>query len=95
MAGIAYHNIITTGHSTAPPTRVVTEQDFVFISGRPVVLDGDKIVPHAYHDDPPHDGSVIASNEYVRINGIKVGQVGDPISCGDTISEGSEFVFME
>lgn len=95
MAGLAYHNIITTGHETAPPTNVIATQDLVFISNKPAVLDGDPIIPHAYHDDPPHNGVVIASNDYVTIMGTKIGQIGDRISCGDTISQGSEFVFME
>ena len=48
------------------------------------IVDGDKIVPHAYHD-----GYVIASGDVVYIMGKAVAQIGDPISCGDTVSEGS------
>lgn len=89
MAGIAYENSLTTGHSTAPPTNLISSQDLVTVDGKKVIVDGDKIIPHAYHDDPPHNGHVIASGDVVYIMGKAVAQIGDPISCGDTVSEGS------
>lgn len=95
MAGVSFNMALTTGHSTAPPTNVVSTQSLVFISGKPALVEGDQIIPHAYYDDPPHNGGLVAQTDYVFIEGIKAGQIGDRVSCGDTVSEGSEFVFME
>lgn len=94
MAGIAFENSITTGHSTAPPTSLVGSQDLVTLEGRRVLVEGDRIVPHSYEDDPPHTGVVICSNTVVYIMGKKVAQIGDRITCGDTVSEGSSIGLM-
>lgn len=94
MAGIAFDKSVTTGHSSAPPTRINSTQDIVYVEGKPALVEGDSIIPHAYHDDPPHNGVVIATNEVVHIGGKRVVQIGDSITCGDTVSEGSSIVVV-
>lgn len=94
MAGIALDRALTTGHSSAPPTVVLATQDHVIIEGRRAVVEGDRIIEHNYHDKPPHGGTVICHNNNIFIMGKKVAQVGDKITCGDTISEGSSISVM-
>lgn len=94
MAGLAFDGSITTGHSSAPPTRLISTQDIVYVEGKAVLVEGDEIVKHSYTDDPPHGGVVISSNAVVHIGGKRVAQIGDRISCGDTISEGSSIVVV-
>lgn len=95
MAGIAIEQAWTTGHETAPPTRLKVSQNLVFVEGRRVHVHGDEIIPHAYEDHHPHEGYAIASDDVeIYINGIKVVRIGDRISCGDTISEGSSITIV-
>lgn len=92
---MSYDGCRTAGHGTAKPTTLIAEkQDLVYIDGKRVLVNGDKIVPHNYEDDPPHDGEVIAETPLVFINGVPVGQIGDWISCGDMITEASDYVFI-
>lgn len=95
MAGISYDGCRTSGHGSAEPTKILsTKQNFVFINGKSVLINGDEIIPHNYEDDPPHDGSVIAETTLMYISGVPVSKIGDMITCGDMVSEASDFVFI-
>lgn len=92
---MAYDGCRTAGHGTAEPTKLISsKQDLVYINGKKVLVNGDKIVPHNYKDDPPHNGSIVAETSLVFINGVPVAKIGDWISCGDMVSEASDFVFI-
>lgn len=93
MAGIATHMAKTSGHDDYPPTNVIASSTTVFVNGKTVVLEGDKIIPHTNPSPETHDGVVIASTSKVFIQGKKVAMIGDKISCGDTIAQSSSNVF--
>lgn len=95
MAGMSYDGCRTAGHGSAEPTSLVsTKQSLVHINGKPALVSGDEIIPHNYEDDPPHRGSINAETTLVFINGVPVAKIGDWISCGDMVSEASDFVFI-
>ena len=45
-------------------------------------------------DHPPHSGVIAAGSSTVFINGIPAGRIGDPVSCGGNVAEGSGDVFI-
>ncbi|MGL4521474.1 MAG: PAAR domain-containing protein [Bacilli bacterium] len=92
MAAIATHMCKTAGHADFPPSQVIASSKSVFINGKSVVLEGDKMLPHTNTKPETHDGVVIASTSKLFIEGKKVAMIGDSISCGDTIAQGSSNV---
>lgn len=92
MPAIATHMAKTSGHDDYPPTNVIASSSTVFINGKSVVLEGDKIIPHTNPSPETHNGVVIASTAKIFIEGKKVAMIGDSISCGDTIAQGSSNV---
>lgn len=49
--------------------------------------------PHACPNSPPHVATTISGTSVVIINDLQCTRIGDPISCGSTIVEGSDNVF--
>lgn len=92
---MSYDGCRTAGHGSAKPTTLVSsKQNLVYVNGKKALVHGDKIVPHSYEDNPPHDGEIVAETPLIFINGVAVAQIGDWISCGDMVSEASDFVFI-
>lgn len=88
MFAASYNGCLTTGHETAPPTTITATQSVVFINGVAALVEGDKIVPHA-----GHEGSVIGTSN-VFINGKRMIHIGDSVTCGDHVAQGSPTVFI-
>lgn len=69
----------------------------VFANGKNVGQLGNQITPHAPWGPPhpPHDAATVTSaSNTVFANGIKVAKVGSSNSCGHSIVEGSDNVFV-
>lgn len=77
----------TEGHGDAPPTTAEEASDDVFVNGKPVVRQGDPIVPHTH-------AGVYMGEGTVYVNGRPAQVVGSETSCGDKAAEGSEDVFI-
>ena len=88
---------ISTGHPHCYPARANIEaSDFVSIDGRGVHCVGDAWGVHgACPIHSPHGGVAAAGSSFVTIDGKAVCRIGDPISCGDTMATGSDFVFID
>lgn len=95
MSGIAKDGAKTSGHEQFPPTTVTASSTKVFVEGSKVCLDGDSIVPHTRQVKPfdTHTGNVNATTSKIFVEGKPVARMGDPVSCGDTIAQGSSRVF--
>ena len=96
MAGLSYDKALTAGHSAYPPTQVNATQGKVFVGGIAVLVDGDQITPHTKTVKPydTHGGSVQPRTSKVFVTGKKAVQMAVPISCGDTVAESSNKVFI-
>jgi len=81
-------------HDGAPPTPCTAASPDVSIDGLPAVRKDDPFAPHARPDESDHTRSVAAGSRSVFINGKPAGRIGDPISCGGQITEGSGTVFI-
>lgn len=97
MAGLSYNKARTTGHSNFPPTIINASQSKVFVDGIAVLVQGDKITPHTRTSEPhdTHDGEAIASTSKVFVVGKPAIQMGDRISCGDTVAQSSSKTFIQ
>lgn len=96
MSGLSFDGAITTGHGQFPPTTIIATQSKVFVDGKAVCREDDPIVPHTRTTMPydTHSGVIVPKTTKVYIMGKKAAQIGDAISCGDTIAEASGKTFL-
>lgn len=96
MAALSYNGCMTTGHQAWPPTDIHASQGKVFTGGIAVLVAGDQITPHTEIKKPyeTHGGSTNPRTSKVFVTGKKAVQMADPISCGDTVAQGSNKVFI-
>lgn len=97
MSGLSFNNAATSGHATYPPSKVNSTQSKVFVEGKPVLIDGDPMIPHTNTVEPydTHPGKAQATTSKVYVTGKKAVQMADPVSCGDTIAQASPKVFIK
>ncbi|SAI37221.1 Uncharacterized conserved protein [Bordetella ansorpii] len=81
-------------HDGAPPTPCIGASPDVSIDGKPAVREGDPFASHARPNEADHARALATGSSSVFINGKAAGRIGDPISCGGQIAEGSETVFI-
>lgn len=96
MPGLSFNQCLTAGHQAWPPTRVISSQSKVFVGGIAVVREDDMILEHTETKKPyeTHGGKVISRTNKVFVQGKKAASIADPISCGDTIAQGSPKTFI-
>lgn len=67
----------------------------VYANGKLIVVLQNKIAPHSLGPCPVIDtGVLVAASSSVKIGGKGVGRIGDTYTNNDTISEGSQNVFV-
>ena len=86
----------STGHGCWSARPNDTASPDVFCNGIAVHRLTDHWVTHCCNvfPFPCHDGVESGGSLSVFVNGLAAARVGDPISCGDTIAEGSPDVFV-
>ncbi|MBQ7168440.1 MAG: PAAR domain-containing protein [Synergistaceae bacterium] len=86
-----------TGHDCWPSRESTTGSYSVYVNGIPVHREGDSWEVHCCtHPDCPHGchGGVLASgSSTVYADGHQIGRIGDPVSCGSSVAEGSANVY--
>ena len=88
---------MSKGHDGYPPTpSVVTPVSTVFINGIKAVTVDAEFETHTKGRDvhPQSSRKVTGGSPNVFFEGKPAARVDDPISCGDTIGEGSPDVFI-
>lgn len=83
-----------SGHDGAPGTPGTEASPDVFIDGIPAMRQGDVFESHSCPDESEHSRSLAGGSGTVFINGKRAGRVGDAISCGGTVIEGSTSVII-
>ena len=82
-----------TGHSSFPPRPSTSASPNVYVNGVAVHRQGDSWAPHGSPSPiPPHGGTLSAGSGTVYVNGKQCGRVGDPVSCGSAVAQGSRNV---
>lgn len=93
MAGILFVGSTSTGHGGFPPTTAISGSPTVSANGNPISRLGDAWATHC--NDSCHSGvTTPPAPRTVFADGLPVGMVGDPLSCGDTSATGSVNVFI-
>lgn len=92
MPSVARLTDTCTGHACWPPRPNTQGSPNVFVNGRPVHRQSDSWAPHTCGDNT-HGGNLSSGSSTVFANGLSVGRIGDPVSCGSAVSVGSPNVF--
>lgn len=81
-----------SGHSCWPPRNNYEASVNVFLNGLGWHRQGDGWVVHCC-GKKCHDGHLSMGSPSVYVNGLQAGRIGDPISCGSVIIQGSGNVY--
>ena len=80
----------STGHSSFPPNAISSGSTNVFTNSISTVRQGDPMIPHGSPSpSPPHGGSIATGSGTVMINSKPACRIGDAISCGQAVAQGS------
>lgn len=82
----------SAGHGGFPARPTAVGSADVFVNGLGAHRLGDAWPTHC-NGSSCHGGVTASGSPTVFVNGKALARVGDPISCGDTIGEGSPNVF--
>lgn len=85
---------ISTGHGSWPPRPNDEASDNVIINGKGAHRLGDHWPTHCNSTPTCHDGNASQGSPNVFVNGRNKCRVGDAISCGDHMAEGSPDVIV-
>ena len=86
---------IDTGHDACPPRPNNEASPDVFVDGIPVHRVGDGWSAHGCDDHPPHGATTVSGSSFVFINGQPSSFIGSAVSCGSSIAQGSDYVFID
>lgn len=93
MPALSYLGVKDTGHGCYPPrANVGPSASNVYVNGIAVHIVGDTYPTHCC-GVTCHDGTLSSGSSTVYVNGQPVGRIGDPVSCGGLVAEGSPDVF--
>lgn len=85
---------LCTGHDACSPMPLVTYSPNVFINGKGAGRYKDIYEPHGCIAHATHQDSIAGGSSTVFINGLPAARIGDPVTLGGTVMEGSEDVFI-
>lgn len=85
-----------TGHDQCPPRPLAEGSPNVFKNGLPAGrAEIDHYALHGCKDHLPHTGVIVGGSKTVIINGYHAGEVGNTVSCGSSVKEGSPNIFLD
>lgn len=93
MPAVSFLGAGSTGHGGFPPRPNSGASGDVFVNGIAVHRQGDPWPVHCNPTPVCHDGVLSAGSGTVFVNGKGCSRIGDSISCGDAVAEGSSNVF--
>ena len=91
MPGVCRLGDICTGHGCYPPRPNVQASPTVFVNGIAVHRQSDTWATHSCSSC--HGGVLARGCHTVFVNGLEMGRIGDPVSCGSHVAMGSSDVF--
>jgi uncharacterized Zn-binding protein involved in type VI secretion len=92
MPGVARLGDICSGHGCWPSRPNDQASPDVYVNSINTHRESDHWIIHCCDDDC-HDGALSRGSSTVFINGLPVARIGDPVSCGSSVAQGSSDVF--
>lgn len=86
-------DLSTSDPCGAPPRPSSGASSDVFTNSIATHRQGDSWVEHACPASSPHGATTVSGSKNVFVNGKQISRIGDPISCGSSIAQGSSNVF--
>lgn len=83
-----------TGHDLCGEVPLVKGENSVFFNGKAAGVVGSEYAEHWDEEHLPHSGKIISGAPNVFINGKHAARVGDAVSCGGVVKEGSPNIFI-
>ena len=83
-----------TGHDACPPTALVESSQNVFVNRLGAGRVGDRYSAHGCIGHPEHQDVIASGSGTVFINGRPAARMGDPVSLGGVVLDGSGNVFI-
>lgn len=94
MPAVTRRTDFCAGHSSFPPRPSSQGSPDVYVNDIEVHRQTDSWVPHGSPSpSPPHGGNLSSGSSTVYVNGLQMGRIGDPVSCGSAVAQGSSNVF--
>lgn len=81
-----------SGHGGFSSVALSSGSPNVYVNGVPCGRQSDTYPSHSY-DDSSHSGSISGGSSTVFVNSKPIARVGDSVSCGGTVSQGSPNVY--
>ena len=94
MPAATRQNDNCTGHDACPPVPLVTFSPNVNINGLGAGRQTDLCSPHGCVAHPGHQDVIVAGSSKVYINGLPAARVGDAVSIGGAVQDGSPNVII-
>ena len=82
-----------TGHDSCGPRPLITGSGDVFINGRSAGRQTDRYAAHGCIVHSSHSDVITGGAPSVFVNGLPLARVGDAVSLGGSVAEGSPDVF--
>ncbi len=89
MTSVSYNQALTTGHGPYKPTNINSSQTKFFVGGVAVLVNGDLANNHGHTPV----GQCIATSTKFFVGGKAVVRVGDSLTDGDAVAQGSPKLF--
>lgn len=83
-----------TGHDACPPVPLVSCSPNVIINGKGAGRQTDQYSTHGCVTHPGHQDVIAAGSSKVDINGLPAARVGDAVSIGGSVQDGSGNVMI-
>lgn len=83
-----------TGHDACPPVPLVSFSPNVIINGKGAGRQTDQYATHGCVAHPGHQGVIVGGSTKVDINGLPAARVGDAVSIGGAVQDGSPNVII-
>lgn len=93
MPAVTRKGDMGSGHESWPPRPSTAGSDDVFVNGIAAHRQGDAWAVHCNDVPICHAGTLATGSSSVFVNGKQLGRIGDPVSCGSTVVDGSTNVF--
>lgn len=94
MQGATRLGDLNTGHDACLPISLAVASRDVLVNGLGCGRLADAYNPHACEDHGSHTGGISSASSTVFVNGRGLARIGDSVSCGGSVMQGSSDVLV-